>query len=104
MIPVCKDVEMNGDTSLWFYANGTYFRHDKTGTLKGRITGKNIPNPNEVWKTRCDENGAKYPCDKIPHNGTGEIIRLKPTEAAFKLFEHWQSVTAQEASNANNNN
>lgn len=94
MIPVCKDTEFNGDQSIWFYAKGTYQRHDGKGNIKGKITGENIPNPQELWKTRCKESGGVFPCESIPHPKTGNIIRLKPTEAAFKLFEHWQGVQA----------
>lgn len=99
MIPVCKDTEENGDTSLWFYNQGAYSRHDSKGNLKGQITGKNVPNPVEVWKARCEALGGVFPCESVPHPGTGQIVRLKPTEAAFKLFEHWQGVQADAQSN-----
>lgn len=94
MIPVCKDLENNGDKSVWFYSDGEYIRHDQKGAIKGRITGKNIPNPQEVWKARCEALGGVYPCESVSHPATGETVRLKPTEAAFKLFEHYQGVQA----------
>ena len=92
MIPVCKDAEANGAPSMWFFTDGVYTRHDKQGAIKGRITGENMPNPIETWKARCEALGGVFPCESLPHPGTGEIVRLKPTEAAFKLFDHWQGV------------
>jgi hypothetical protein len=79
---------------MWFFTEGAYIRHDQKGAIKGRITGQNIPNPNETWKARCEAFGATYPMDAISHPTTGEHIRLKPTEAAFKIFEHWENARA----------
>ena len=94
MIPVVKDIESNGYQSMWFYTEGKYVRHDQKGDIKGQITGKNLPNPIETWKARCEANGGTYPSDTVQHPKTGQTIRLKPTEAAFRLFEHWQGVQA----------
>lgn len=94
MIPVCKDTEANGASSMWFFAAGCYTRRDHKGAIKGHITGQNIPNPNEVWKARCEALGGVYPCESVSHPQTGQIVRLRPTEAAFRLFEHWQGVQA----------
>lgn len=79
---------------MWFFDQGKYTRKDEKGNIKGVITGANIPNPVEMWRARCDANGAEYPSDSISHPKTGRAIRLKPTEAVFKLFEHWQGVQA----------
>ena len=79
---------------MWFYTEGKYIRHDSKGNLKGQITGQNLPNPQELWKSRCEANGGVYPSESVPHPQTGQIIRLKPTEAHFKMFEHWQGVQA----------
>lgn len=94
MVPVCKDIEPNGEKSTWFYVDGWYVRHDCKGDIKGKITGKNLPNPQELWKSRCEEIGGVYPDETVSHPKTGQPIRLKPTEATFKLFEHWQGVQA----------
>ncbi len=92
MIPVCKDIESNGDRSMWFYDDGKYSRFDGKRNLMGHISGQHIPNPQELWKERCTTNGAAYPAETVAHPHTGQTIRLKPTEAVFKLFEHWQGV------------
>ena len=92
MIAVCRDIEFNGDTSMWFYTEGGYVRHDSKGNVKGKITGENLPEPEELWKARCKEYGAAYPSDTIPHPKTGVEIRLRPTQALFELFAHWQGV------------
>ena len=89
---VCKDTEANGQKSMWFFDKGKYVRQDEKGHVKGSITGQNIPNPDELWRVRCEANGAVYPADSISHPKTGQPIRLKPTEATFRLFEHWQGV------------
>ena len=94
MIPVCRDIESNGDSSMWFYVEGKYVRQDKKGTLKGQISGQAIPNPDTIWRQRCAEMGAQYPDEEIQHPKTGNQIRLKPTEAAFRLFEHWNNICA----------
>lgn len=95
MIPVCKDMEANGEKSMWFYAEEKYSRYDSKRNLKGQITGKNLPNPQELWKARCETHGGAYPAETV-QSQSGETIRLKPTEAAFKLFEHWQNISSGE--------
>lgn len=92
MIPVCSDIENNGDKSMWFYTEGKYVRHDQKGNIQAQIKGASLPNPQELWKQRCEANGGIYPSESVPHPKTGQAIRLKPTEATFKLFEHWQGV------------
>lgn len=99
MITVCHDIEFNGAKSMWFYTGEKYVRHDSKGNIQGQITGENLPDAQELWKARCKAFGAAYPCDSISHPTTGEAIRLKPTEAVFKLYDHWQGVKA----NADNN-
>lgn len=89
MVPVCTDTENDGSKSMWFFAKGVYTRLFN-GEIKGRITGENLPNPSELWRQRCETAGAPFPSEIITHPTTHMPIRLKPTEAAFKLFEHWQ--------------
>lgn len=95
MIPVCKDTEHDGSKSMWFFKEGRYTRLDEKGNLKGSISGQNMPNPNDTWKTRCEASGAVYPSDSVSHPKTGELIRLKPTEASFALFQHWEGLKCQ---------
>lgn len=89
MIPVCTDIENNGDKSMWFFMEGKYIRRDLKGEIKGQITGKHLPNPVELWKSRCAETGGVFPAETVAHPATGEAIRLKPTEAVFRLYEDW---------------
>lgn len=96
MIPVCKDIEANGEASFWFFSEGVYVRLQR-GQERARITGKNLPDPMLLWKQRCEANGAQWPCNAIVNPASrGQEIRLKPTPAAFALFDHWQG--AQHAS------
>ncbi len=95
MIEVCKDIENNGEKSVWSYEDGKYFRHDSAGVLKGQITGQNLPNATQLWQGRCEAYGAEYPSDTIQHPKTGQTIRLRPTEATFKLFEHWNKICSE---------
>lgn len=86
---VCEDVEYNGDKSEWFYNKGEYSRFDKKGNLCGKIRGENVPNPMDIWKIRADALGSAL-TDTCVNPKTGVTVRLKPTEAVFKIFEHWE--------------
>ena len=93
MMEVCTDVEFNGDKSHWFYSGDKYIRKLSNGAVMAEI--KDIPDPYELWKHRCNTYGAAYPAESIFHPKTGREIRLKPTEAVFKLFSHWEQVKCQ---------
>lgn len=88
MIPVCQDFEKNGDKSLWFYNEGQYVRHDKRGKIVGIINGKELPDPDYLWKARCEQMQVDLGTEIFSH--MGKNLRLKPTDAIFSLFKHWQ--------------
>lgn len=91
MIEVCEDREYNGLKSTWFYNKGEFLRYDALGGLWGRIKGENLPNPMETWRARAKMFGSPL-ADTCKHPKTGMEIRLKPTEATFRLFEYWEQV------------
>ena len=91
---VCKDTEANGDPSVWFYDAGFYTRRDSKGAAQGIIAGNQIPNPEELWKARCEAVGKPYPCDSIQNPQTGSVKRIKPADATFALWNHWQKESA----------
>lgn len=92
MEPVCKDIEANGEESFWFFAEGIYVRL-AGGKQVAAITGKNLPNPVDLWRARCASLGVKFPAKSAAHPmARGQEVRLKPTDAAFALFDHWQQV------------
>lgn len=94
MIPVCQDIEFSGEKTIWFFDEGEYIRKNERGETKSRISGLNLPNPEEMWRARCQSFGVDYPAETTEHPKTKKTIRLKPTEAVFKLFSHWESVNA----------
>ena len=89
---VCKDTEADGSPSVWFYADGMYKRLDEKGNAQGLIAGNQIPNPEKLWQTRCEAAGRIYPCDSVQNPQTGNVTRLKPADATFALWNHWQGV------------
>lgn len=89
---VCKDTEANGQPSMWFYDAGKYSRRDEAGDIKAIINGKEIPDPSALWDSRCQAAGATSGSVQVLNQKTGQTVRLKPTEATFALFNHWQGV------------
>lgn len=92
-MPVCRDIEANGEGSFWFFSEGFYIRK-KAGEMLARISGKSLPDPDLIWRARCEQHGAPLNSETINHPKTGKTLRLKPTDATFRLFEHWHRVGA----------
>lgn len=65
----------------WYFNGGnTYVCLDNNGKMVGRIFPQHLPNPSELWKTKCQRL-------KIDMQSK-EAQSLKPSEAVFKLWEH----------------
>jgi len=94
MIQVCDDTEFNGEKTTWFFENGRYIKKNKNDTVVAAIAGEYLPDPDELWKNRCKSIGAEYPSVSTLHPKTGKAIRLKPSEATFELFDHWEKNNA----------
>lgn len=80
---VCQDATCNG---LWRFDAGkqTYARVHPDGSVTGVIAGKFLPDPEILWRNRCDQ------LDVAQNSDIGS--KLNPTEATFKLWKHWQEV------------
>lgn len=84
---VCDDA----GGSKWYFQDGKYIREGKGGGFKiAQIRGKSLPDPVELWAMRCDKYGL--PHDRIEVHVGNAIVRLKPTNATFALYKHWQEV------------
>lgn len=83
---VCKD-----GNSTWAYdaESLSYSRTSPDGVTIGRLKGEYLPNPDALWKGRCDARGV----------ATTSIdgMKLRPQDATYALWNHWQGVK-----NANN--
>lgn len=80
---VCDDV--NGDTR-WMYdpAAQTYVRYRRDKAVAGVIAGQYLPDPMVIWQQRC----ANYQVEM----GSPESDVIKPQQATFALWNHWQGV------------
>lgn len=83
MPQICTD---NNGATTWHFnpATGRFFRTNEAGADLGRISGFDIPNPDILWKTRCDS--RQIATTSI------EGLKLKPTDATYALFNYWQGV------------
>jgi hypothetical protein len=87
---VCNDLD--GKTP-WHFDVGEkiYYRDFKDGRHKGKIAGKDIPDPNKLTAARTDflkkaaAGGAKVM--------SSDWEKAKASATTFKLFEHWQEVS-----------
>lgn len=81
---VCIDKNGGG---VWRYDDVArrYFRLQEDNTVSGLIEGRFIPDPEILWRNRCDLN------DVAPNSDSGK--RLKPQPATFALWEHWKGVS-----------
>lgn len=82
---ICQD---SGGTQ-WEFENGRYFRKDGSGTILGRISGANLPDPFKMWAARCENHGVPMGTEEL--NEQGKSVRLKPSEAVFNLWSHWNA-------------
>lgn len=73
---VCKD-----DDGDWYYIPETEsYQRINDGEVRGKITGKHLPNPHFLLKKRK----RLYPQAKEQD--------IEPNEATYKLWEHWNAV------------
>ena len=75
---VCKDP--SGDE--WYYLGEKYIRM-KGDAVVSRISGKYIPDPVRLWEGRAKR------------AGTALTPELRPTDATFALYKHWEAVNAK---------
>lgn len=65
----------------WYHVgNGMYHCLDKSGGLVGKVAGKYLPDPMELWQTKCQQKEVGM------QSMEGNILR--PNDVVFKLWEH----------------
>lgn len=85
---VCDDMDYDGKSSWSYDDERQMYVRMQDGVMQREIHGQQIPNPVALWKEKCKQVGVEYP-EKVARLPNGNILRLKPTEATFKLWEHW---------------
>lgn len=81
---VCIDKNGGG---VWLFDDSQkrYFRRQPDKTVSGIIEGRFLPDPEILWRSRCDQ------LDVAPNSDIG--ANLRPQPATFALWKHWQGVT-----------
>ena len=82
LVFVTKDV--NGPSD-WFYdaLEQKYWRKDGDGNFMARVSGKYLPDPDKLWADKLS---------RFQNPSQDEKDALKPQQATFTLWEHWQGV------------
>lgn len=81
---ICNDID---SISPWHYdaIEKAYYRCYKAGKHEGKIFGSKLPNPELLWKIRCDHI-QKFLGKISPEDRE----RNKPGKVCYALWEDWQ--------------